>query len=138
MRSVLLGFAVAATLLVGGCGSANPSSGAGGSEASASQTELAAQQSLRSYLLAADAGDCDALKVVVLTPRDVDCDQVAEAAGLWSEGDNDLASLPMAAEVSDESAIVTVTWHDGSKDSWDLQRVEGKWLVLDADSADDS
>ena len=138
MRSVLLGLALVGTFSIGACGSPTQSGGVEDAASPTNQTELAAQQTLRSYLLAADAGDCEALKVVVLAPSGVDCDQVREAAGLWSEGDNDLQKLAMKAEITDDSATVTLTWRDGTQDTWDLQRVEGKWLVMDADSADDS
>lgn len=98
----------------------------------------AVESSLRDYLLASDAGDCAAVKRVILVPRLVECSDVRTGAGQWSSGGNVLAKVPMATEITDESAMVTVTWKSGAEDIWDLQYADGRWRVLNADLGDDA
>lgn len=98
----------------------------------------AVETSLRHYLLASDAGDCAGVKRVILVPRLVECSDVRTGAGQWSSGGNVLAKVPMTTEITDESAMVTVTWKSGAEDIWDLQYADGRWRVLNADLGDDA
>ncbi|MET1133591.1 MAG: hypothetical protein ABWX60_09240 [Aeromicrobium sp.] len=129
-----------AVALLGGCGGGSShEAGGGDSEPSAGATDAGprdAEQALRRYLLAADAGDCAAVKESVLVPEDVECGDVSDQKGQWSADGTDLATVPMAPEVFDDSATVAVQWPDGPEDSFDLQLDDGTWFVLAADTGD--
>lgn len=145
MRALVWGLALLIPATLAGCASSDPS-GASNSTTATTATEsvettdpAAAAESiaaLRGYLLASDAGRCAAVKKRVLVPRDVECSDVRTGKGQWSSGGNNLRRLPMKAQISDDSASVTVRWKDGSKDTWDLQKADDQWLVLNVDSGD--
>lgn len=143
MRSLLAGLALAVTLALGGCADSDSDPEPAPATPSASATDAAASSAavaaVRTYLRAADAGDCPAVKKVVLLPEQVECSDVRTGAGQWSEDGTDLATVPMSAEVTgEEDAAVTVTWPSGDDDTWDLQRVDGAWLVVNVDASDDA
>ncbi len=98
----------------------------------------AAAKALRGYLRAADAGNCAAVKKRVLLPEQVECADVHDMEGQWSAGGDDLTRVKISADVIDDSGFATVTWADGSDDTWDLQEVDGRWVVLNVDSTDDA
>jgi len=139
MRTLAVAVVLASCVLLGGCADEDdPATTPTGSGPTidAAQVEQA-ERSLRDYLLASDAGDCDAVKKVILVPEQVECSEVRTGAGMWSAGGNDLREVPMETEITDDSAMITVTWKSGAEDIWDLQHVEGNWLVLNADLGDD-
>lgn len=118
-----LAVALAALALVAGCGTKTAD-------------DHDASEALVDYLAAVDDGNCDAVKKVVVDPDSVDCDEVSSSSGLYGD---ELGSL--TAKVTDEvddSAVVTVTWSDDSTDDYDLQRVDGTWLVITPSSGEDS
>jgi len=96
----------------------------------------AAEQALRTYLVAADAGDCDEVKETVLLPEQVECADVREQQGRWSEDGVDLRTVPMETEVVESSATVTVDWPRDPDDVWSLEHVDGSWRVVNADAGD--
>lgn len=152
MRSLAAVVAVLAALLLGGCAESDPEPAdtptTSGPTADVEPSEpdpsvdpaqvKAAEKALRGYLRAADAGDCKAVKKRVLLPEQVDCSQIRANAGQWSAGGNELTTVRISAEVFEDSGFATVTWANGGEDTWDLQDVDGAWLVLNADAADDA
>ncbi|MCL3837671.1 hypothetical protein [Aeromicrobium duanguangcaii] len=127
---VLLG-----AVLLGGCadGGDDPDRPA---PTTAGPSASAAERTLRDYLLAADAGDCDEVKETVLLPEQVECADVRDQKGRWSGGDVDLETVPMRAEVVETSATVTVDWPKDPEDVWSLEYVDGSWRVVNADAGD--
>lgn len=117
---------VSAVLLVG-CGRESVDSSTGPD---------AAESALRQYLVAADAGDCDAVKESVLDPDGVECSDVREQKGRWTGDGADVRQVPMEVEVVEDSAMVTVEWPDEQAELWDLQVVDGAWRVVNADAGD--
>ncbi len=132
MRSRLLAPLLLAIALLGGCADSGSENAAEPDDGA----QEAAVQTLRDHLLAGDEGDCDALRKTVLVPEDVECSDVRAQRGGWSADGTDLSTAPMEAEIADTSATVTVTWADGSEESWDLESVDGTWLVVNADIGD--
>lgn len=126
--------------LLGGCGGTSYDSGDGNGDgygASPSETTgQDAERALRRYLIAADEGDCEAVKETVLVPEDLECGDVRDQEGQWTADGADLEQVPMTAEVVDDSATVTVQWPGGLEDTWDLQREGDTWYVLTADTGD--
>ncbi|MBC9227423.1 hypothetical protein GL325_13930 [Aeromicrobium sp. 636] len=101
-----------------------------------SPSRAAAEATLRDYLVAADAGDCDAVKQTVLLPEQVECGDVHEQEGRWSAGGADLRAVAMTTEVVETSATVTVDWPKDPEDVWSLEHVDGSWRVVNADAGD--
>lgn len=81
---------------------------------------------------ALEAGDCAAVKLVVVTPSAIDCAQVTEASGMLIAEGVDLDSVAYeAGEIAGDSSTVTITWSkDLPPESIDVQRVDGTWLVV--------
>ncbi|MFO6451759.1 MULTISPECIES: hypothetical protein [unclassified Aeromicrobium] len=122
--------------LLGGCGASSNDTGDGDGSSPSETAGQDAERVLRQYLMAADEGDCEAVKETVLVPEDLECGDVRDQEGQWTADGADLEDVPMSAEVVDDSATVTVQWPDGLEDNWDLQREGDTWYVLTADTAD--
>lgn len=114
-------------LLLAGCG--------GSEEPKAkptSPTLSATEHVVRTLWQAVERGDCDAVKRVVVTPSAIDCAQLNEAAGMFVAEGIDLDEARYEdGEKAGDSATVTITWNDTlPKESMDVQRVDGTWLVV--------
>ena len=109
-------FAVLVLLVAGACGG-----GAGGPEA-------AVEAMLRAF----DAGDCAAVKEVVLAPSEVDCGFVTELSGMFADEGVDLDEVELSvADATDDQATVAIDWADGEpEETYEVQRVDGAWKVL--------
>lgn len=115
--AVLVAGAVLA--LVGGC-----SGGPDGSDDPAAAVET--------MMRALDAGDCQAVKDVVLTPSEIDCGFVTDLGGMFADEGLELDDVDFAvAESSGDQATVEIDWNDGDpSESYEVQRVDGTWKVL--------
>ena len=90
------------------------------------------EQVVDTLMRAIDDGDCDRVKEVVLTPSEIDCGSIAESAGtLATEGIDIDKVIYEAGEIAGDSSTVTITWNkDLPPEPTDVQRVDGKWLVV--------
>jgi hypothetical protein len=111
--------AVTALLLAAGCGA-----------------EPGPEDAAEAYVRGLEAGDCEAVKAVVLTPAAIDCTTVTESAGLYSADGIDLDETAFeGGKVVDDSTTVRVEWGAGQPSSeLELQRMGDDWLVV-TDSA---
>ncbi|MGQ2910499.1 hypothetical protein [Aeromicrobium sp.] len=109
----------AVLVLVGAC-----SGGPDGSENPAAAVET--------MMRALDAGDCQAVKDVVLTPSEIDCGFVTEIGGMFADEGLELDDVDFTvAESSGDQATVEIDWNDGDpRESYEVQRVDGAWKVL--------
>lgn len=83
-------------------------------------------------LRALEDGRCERAKDVVLTPSELSCGQVTESMGSLEAEGIDLAEVTYEAdEVVNDSATVSISWGNGyPPEQYDVQRVEGEWLVV--------
>lgn len=124
MKKPLLA-AVALLLAVGACGSGSEPSD---EPAPASGAETAVEQ----LVTALEDGDCAAVKAVVVTPSEVECDLVSSLKGSFSEEGIDLDAVTYeAGPVEGDSSTVTIGWGDSDPDEqWQTERVDKTWKVL--------
>jgi hypothetical protein len=118
----MMRIAVAATLLVlAACGS-EPDQTAPGD----------AGDAVKQLLTSLDAGDCAAVTAIVLTPDAIDCEQIEDLAGAYSDDGVDLDEITVEqGEVIDGSTTVTVDLGVGAQDEqWQAERVDGSWRVV--------
>ena len=117
---------VAVPLLLAACGSGSGSEGAGAPGAASPEAALTV------FLAGLEAGSCDDVKQVVVTPATVDCELVQSLGGSFAEEGIDLDGVSLdAGEVSGDSAVVTIDWGtDQADETWDVQRIDGRWRVL--------
>jgi hypothetical protein len=111
---------LALVLLLGACG--------GGGDASGDDPA----RSVEAMMRALDAGDCDAVKEVVLTPSEIDCGFVADLGGMFADEGLDLEKVDFSVtERSGDQATVEIDWGDGDPaETYEVQRVDGRWKVL--------
>lgn len=90
------------------------------------------EQVVDTLMRAIEAGDCDQVKAVVLTPSEIECGAIAESAGILEMEGVDLDEVSYdAREIFDDSSTVTITWSkDLPKETAEVQRVDGEWLVV--------
>lgn len=101
-------------------------------------SDEAAQEAFEEWLNAENEGDCALVKSRVTQPDSVDCDLVKEQAGSWANLVDDEGYLAEYTEVTlnNESAVIEVEDHTDEILSWDMERVDGRWLIVtDADDA---
>lgn len=100
------------------CGSGSDASGASTPEAAVS-----------SFLTGLEAGDCGAVKKIVVTPSTVDCEVVKSLKGSYADEGTDVDDISLkAGDVEGDSAVVTL---GGSPDeSIDVERIDGSWRVI--------
>jgi hypothetical protein len=112
--------ALAALLLASACGSSD-SEGSPGPEAAVTR-----------LLTALEAGSCEDVKDVVVTPDLVDCEMIADLKGGYADDGVDLADVRTSrGEVFDGSTTVTVDLGgDEADQTWQVERVGGAWKVL--------
>lgn len=129
---------VVPVLLLAGCGGAAGESKASPSTATTGTgAKQVVEQVLRRHLVASDAGDCAGVKETVQLPVLVDCADVREQQGQWSADGADLDTVPVAVEITQDSATATVTWPSGEENEWALQDGGAGWRVLNVDISDD-
>lgn len=89
-------------------------------------------QVVKTLMRALEKGDCDTVKDMVVTPSQIDCGQIDEAAGMLEAEGVELDEVKYkAGSITDDSSIVTISWGpDLPPEPIELQRVEGKWLVV--------
>ncbi len=90
------------------------------------------EQVVDTLMRAIEAGDCDRVKGVVLTPSEIDCGAIVESAGMLELEGVDLDSVRYeSGEIAGDSSTVTITWStDLPKEETDVQRVDDEWLVV--------
>lgn len=122
--------ALVAVIMLAACGGANQAEPTPETESTAPDA-ASAPLAVQAWIEANDAGDCEAVRELVVEADAVDCDEVTSNAGLWSEDIGDLTVLDhQVEEIADTSARVHTT-HDGQEiGDWDLEWVDGRWLVL--------
>ncbi|WP_146825760.1 hypothetical protein [Aeromicrobium flavum] len=135
LRSIVL--LLSSVVLIAGCGGATDEPEASPSTATPSASaEQVVEQVLRRHLVASDAGDCAAVKETVQLPVLVECADVREQQGQWSADGADLETVPVAVEITEDSATATVTWPSGEENEWALQDGGAGWRVLNVDVSD--
>ena len=87
---------------------------------------------VRDLVRALEAGDCVAVKKIVLQPSAVDCGTVSETEGTFADDGISLSKVRYTAgQVVGGSAQVAVRWGNGDPaESFDVQKVDDLWLVL--------
>lgn len=90
------------------------------------------EQVVDTLMRAIEAGDCDRVKDVVLTPSEIDCGAIVDSAGMLEMEGVDLDGVRYeAGEIAGDSSTVTITWSkDLPEEAMDVQRVDGEWLVV--------
>lgn len=118
-------------VFVAACGSQDSSEGAPSPSPSATSSSGPAA-AVEQLMRALDAGDCKAAKALVVTPSAMDCGNVEAAAGSFAEEGNDLDAVTYeAGPVQGTSATVTIDWGNANPgESYDVEKVDGKWRVL--------
>jgi hypothetical protein len=113
--------AVAAVLVVAGCGSDPASSEADG-----------ATDAVTQLMTSLEAGSCPDVKRIVLTPDAIDCEQIGALGGTYSNQGVDLDDVTLTTgEVTDGSATVTVDLGtDDEDETWQVEQVGGSWRVI--------
>jgi hypothetical protein len=113
--------AVAFLLLTAACGSdpAPPSADSAG-------------DAVTRLLRALDAGSCTAVKKIVVTPDAIDCEEVGQLRGSYTEEGVNLNKVKTSTgKVNGSSATVTVDLGtDDADESWQVERVGGAWRVV--------
>jgi hypothetical protein len=118
--------AAALLVLVGACGSDPAPTSTSGTASPRGGPDDAVRQLMTSL----DAGSCDDVKDLVVTPATVDCDQLTTLAGSFSDADLAQASFE-AGPVEGDSTTVTITWRNGDPaEIWQAERIDGTWKVL--------
>lgn len=81
---------------------------------------------------ALNEGDCKAVKDLVVSPSEIDCGLVAEATGTFEAEGIDLDAVRYRrGSIVGDSTTVTIDWANGyPTESYDVQRVDGTWLVV--------
>jgi hypothetical protein len=81
---------------------------------------------------ALDDGDCRTAKRLVVTPSELGCDVVEQAAGSFADEGIDLDAVSYrAGAVRGGSSTVTIRWGNGyPAESYEAQRVGGRWKVV--------
>ncbi|MFI5426463.1 hypothetical protein [Aeromicrobium sp. UC242_57] len=123
-------------VLVAACGTSD--SGGGGSTESPAPTAPTASAAsgpaaaVEQPMRALDAGDCDAVKALVVTPSAVDCGDVEAAEGSFADEGTELDDVTYTAGPSQgTTAKVTIDWgNDNPGESYDVENVDGTWLVV--------
>ena len=107
-----------------------PSAGAGG--ATSAGGAASPDKAVRELVRALEAGDCVAVKKIVLQPSAVDCGTVSETEGTFADDGITLSTVRYTAgQVVGGSAKVAVRWGNGDPaESFDVQKVDDLWLVL--------
>jgi hypothetical protein len=113
--------AVAVLSLVAACGlSSDPEERSGAGDV------------VRELLVAVDAGSCPEVKRLVVTPDAIDCEQIQDLGGSYSQEGVDLDELSVSVgEIVDGSATVTADLGAGQEhEQWQVERLDGSWKVL--------
>lgn len=81
---------------------------------------------------AIEQGDCGTVKKLVVTPSEIDCGQIGEAAGMLEAEGVQLDEVKYKqGSINDDSSTVTISWApDLPPEPIELQRVDGEWLVV--------
>ncbi len=90
------------------------------------------EDTVEQFLASMEAGRCDDVKELVVTPSAVDCDLVGVLSGSFAEEGIELADVTYrAGEVEGDSSSVTVSWPtDEPDDSYEVERIDGVWKVM--------
>ncbi len=126
MRAVV---SVVVLLVLVACGASEPEPAAPASTAARASTT---EQAVEALMRALEDGDCATVKTVVVRRTEIDCAQVGEASGMLVAEGTDIDEVRYAdGEITGDSATVTITWRDDlPAETIDLQRVDGRWLVV--------
>jgi hypothetical protein len=133
----LIAAAALSLALVSACGSdpdgsapsePAPEASSAAPESSDAGPALAVEQ----LITALEAGSCDDVKAIVVTPSTVDCEMVDSLGGSFAEQGVDLEKVTYdAGQVEGDTATVTIGWGDGDPDeTWDVERIDDTWKVL--------
>jgi hypothetical protein len=113
--------------LAAACGSDAGSSGDAGDAGGAATPEKAVRQLMTSL----EAGSCDDVRAVVVTPDLVDCEMIGELEGGYAADGVDLDGVRLeTGEVVDGSTTVTASVDGQDDETWQVERVDGSWRVL--------
>lgn len=123
-------------LLVAACGTGDSSPGGMSSGPAQTHTATPVVQgpaaAVKELMRALDAGNCDEVRAVVVTPSAIDCGDVEAAAGSFAEEGTDLADVTyQAGPEQGTTSRVTIDWgNENPGESYDVEKVDGKWLVV--------
>ncbi|MEO6604128.1 MAG: hypothetical protein ABIN55_00810 [Aeromicrobium sp.] len=101
-------------------------------EAGPSPKTPARVQVVDKLIRAIEVGDCQKVKDLVVTPSEIDCGQITESIGLLADEGIDVDEISYdAGPVNGPSSTVEITWNKTMpRESMDVQRVDGEWLVV--------
>ena len=131
--------AVGALLVLAACGTSDPpdppepaTPSTPPSTTTTARTLSAPEAAVDALMRALDAGDCKAAKKLVVTPSELGCDVVGQNKDSFADEGIDLDDvIYRAGAVHDASATVSITWGNGyPTESYDVQRVDGRWKVI--------
>jgi hypothetical protein len=126
--------AVVALLLVSACGSdSEPSAGGSSSPAEPTESQSAAPARAVERLVASlEAGSCEDVKTIVVTPSLVDCEVIESLGGSFADQGVALDDVTYSVdEIEGDSGTVAVDWGTGEADeSWQVERIDGEWKVI--------
>lgn len=130
MKSLL---AALSLVLVAACGSQDSTPDAPATSTAPTQAATAGPAAAVEKLMRAlDAGDCDVVLSVVVTPSAIDCDDVAAAKDSFAEEGTDLDAVRYkAGPVNGTSSHVTIDWgNENPGESYDVEKIDGQWRVV--------
>lgn len=100
-----------------------------GSESEPSSDSSTPEAAVMSFMVGLEAGDCAAVKKIVVTPSTVDCEVVESLRGSYADEGTDVDDVSLeAGEVEGDSAVVAVG--GDSEESFDVERIDGAWRVI--------
>ncbi|MGA8986613.1 hypothetical protein [Aeromicrobium sp.] len=130
--------AAGALLVVAACASPepgaydDPTAPASTVPASTAPARTGPEAAVEQLMRALDAGNCRRAKQLVVTPSELECDTVEQAAGSFADEGIDLDEADYrAGPTHDASATVRIMWGAGQPtESYDVQRIGGRWRVV--------
>lgn len=115
------------------CASDSPSSSdptlAPTSASAEARSADAVEAAFEEWVNAENSGDCEAVKSRVTQPDLIDCDEVADREGSWDDF-LDMDSLHYDVSITNDSAVIELSDDQGEQGLWDMQWVDGRWLVV--------
>lgn len=112
-------------LLTGACGS-------DGSDDAARSDGSSPERAVAAVMAGMEAGDCDDVKAVVVTPDAIDCEAVETLRGAYAADGVDLDDVDLSAGDRSGSSVTVTADLGGEADpeTWQVEKTGGSWKVL--------
>lgn len=89
------------------------------------------EEAVTALIRAVDAGSCDDVKAVAVTPDAIDCEQIETLRGSYTDDGVDLDAMTASAGAPAGSSVtVTIDLGTDTDETWQAEKVAGSWRVL--------